>query len=278
MTVAKNGYKASGAARSRGRAIQGRIRREVSFKKAGVQSAKRLKERPWRSSMKSLGLPPVSKLRVQGGVIKCLEEVEVDMRQLGRRYHESLRRQIAKVYALAFVLRDDQDQWLEFCRHPFWDKRGPRDKDQPIALQFALKLACGKGRLAQQKASKYWKALDVWFEQNIPASEIPDLVKRGGGWQKCADSNAASKKKQETEDSVGSQTEDALGSHFDSDESSSSEDSPEAKRLPTVSVKFSSKITKKLATAQPKSRLKIVVEIVTVSEKRITARARSLIF
>jgi hypothetical protein len=228
-----------------------------------------------KSTMKSLGLPTVSELRVKGAVVHYLKGVEGDMRRLGSRYREDLRLQIAKVYALACILRDDRDQWLEFCLHPFWGKRGPRDNDRRASLKYALKMACGAGRAAQQRASKYWNALRGWFAKKVLANQIPARVKNTGGWQKCAAIHAALRKSKlgAGDSSTNASPENQPKSKTNSSSSHTAQDN----RLPVVNVEFRTVHIKKLAKTKPNGRIKIVADVITVDKTRITARARKVI-
>jgi hypothetical protein len=99
-------------------------------------------------------------------------------------YRAELYKFAAKCYEIAKGFEDNLDQYERFKRDPFWadSPEKPLDNMKTRAvLVFAMR---AKARRFQSRVTKTAKVLDHLAEQNKPAKEIAELIKKGGGIEK----------------------------------------------------------------------------------------------
>jgi hypothetical protein len=105
-------------------------------------------------------------LSVGNGAASALTDLRRDMKTLRGSHWKDIREEVARVYAIAFLLQFDEDAWLDFCRHPDWNGfRGrPKRADCKDALRYALRFAIGfSSRAATKRVSKFYNALEPLF-------------------------------------------------------------------------------------------------------------------
>lgn len=149
----------------------------------------------------TLDLPTVDQLREKGASIRLLQQAQETDKLLGKQHRKHLRKTLAIVYAVASGLRADNDSWLDFCRHESWGKfRGrPRDRDYDNALKYAIRFMVGFGeKSATKRASKYYRALAPFFEDEVSPKSISKRIKEAGGIERLAAQNTKKQKSEQT--------------------------------------------------------------------------------
>lgn len=130
-------------------------------------------------------LPTVDAVRRDGNAAGALAQIGTVMRSFDARHRQSYNQSVLLLYALAELLRDNEDARLDFCRDKAWAgvKRNRPRHDQPDRmLSCALRLANGLGDNAGSKrASKQFRALGPLFEQGLPLTEIDRRLRDNGG-------------------------------------------------------------------------------------------------
>jgi hypothetical protein len=126
--------------------------------------------------------------------VRMLRELKDKMGGLRKRTRKELNKQLMQIYAVADVLRKDEDAWIDFCEMPEW-KDQERLKLTPgkrnDALRYVLRYAVGfESRRATDRVSKYYGALNPSFVARTPAEEIPDVITKGGGLEALRQANA----------------------------------------------------------------------------------------
>jgi hypothetical protein len=102
---------------------------------------------------------------------RIVDEIQRGHSALRSRQHKEFRRALARIYAIAFYLREDEDAWLDFCRDEAWNSysRRPKKSDQSDAPRYVIRIAVGfTGRSATKRASKYYARLIGLFAAEIP--------------------------------------------------------------------------------------------------------------
>jgi hypothetical protein len=113
---------------------------------------------------------------------RCLvEEIQRGHSALRSHQHKQLRTALARLYAFACFLREDEDAWLDFCRDNVWGsyRRRPKKSDRDDALRYVVRVAVGfNGRPATKRASKYYARLSGWFTAEIPPKIATERILR----------------------------------------------------------------------------------------------------
>lgn len=113
---------------------------------------------------------------------RCLvEEIQRGHSALRSHQHKQLRTALARLYAFACFLREDEDAWLDFCRDNVWGsyRRRPKKSDRDDALRYVVRVAVGfNGRPATKRASKYYARLNGWFTAEIPPKIATEKILR----------------------------------------------------------------------------------------------------
>ncbi|NKL21571.1 hypothetical protein [Rhizobium leguminosarum] len=82
------------------------------------------------------------------------------------------------LYALAQLLRDDPDQWLEFCLDATWigDRKRPRPgaADANKALFFVMRFVIGRGAGASVPTKRAMKRLSAPWRDRMTATEVAE--------------------------------------------------------------------------------------------------------
>lgn len=86
------------------------------------------------------------------------------------------------LYAFALLLRDDPDQWLEFCLDPMWigDRKRPRPRaaDANRALFFVMRFVIGRGKNASVPTKSAMKRLRPLWHDRMTAIEVAEHLGR----------------------------------------------------------------------------------------------------
>ncbi|WP_407531138.1 hypothetical protein [Methylobacterium oryzisoli] len=140
------------------------------------------------------------KLQREGGVEQVLKTIRTSMERLqalGANYREEKRYAVAYCYGLAQHFVRNKRAWAAFCQDKFWKyyKGGPAKADRSEALRFVLLLAGGaKGNAASKNASKLHCAVRPFFDEGVPAQDVPSKVVEGGGFAKLASAHVKKKR------------------------------------------------------------------------------------
>lgn len=141
-----------------------------------------------------VGIPTIDQMRSKGFAVQKLLEIRDADKKLGKEHRKHLHNNLGSVYAIATVLRDDQDTWLEFCRHSSWEQlpRGrPKHDGSRDALRYAIRLMVGfRDNANTKRASKYYRALKPLFERGVKPADVVKKIKKAGGIEKLASQNA----------------------------------------------------------------------------------------
>lgn len=114
--------------------------------------------------------------------------------ELGGSYRGKLNSVLARLYEIALRLRSEPDLWQDFCRLPEWENfkgKKPDIDSLPDALRSCIRFAVGfNNDNATKTASKYFSALSVPFEQQVPSSDVAEYIENHGGIEELAKRNA----------------------------------------------------------------------------------------
>ncbi len=140
-------------------------------------------------------LPPVEELTDGEGAPRQLIHVRRCFRALEVGSRARLHALLATVYGLALIMAEDFEIWQQLCDHPEWEgvRNSPQHHHQDEALHYAMRFAVGlEGTEASRRASKYARALQGFFDDRVPADQIPDLIEEGHGIEQLARENVKS--------------------------------------------------------------------------------------
>lgn len=121
--------------------------------------------------------------RPNNSVAAQLEDLRLQLRKVEFGYRNRLQQALAAIYAQAWILREDLDQWLQFCRDGAWEgvRNRPTAAKQEDAIDFAVTFAVGFDKAAKSRASSYRIALRQFFHDRVPPREISRRLKAAGG-------------------------------------------------------------------------------------------------
>lgn len=121
--------------------------------------------------------------RPNDSVAAQLEDLRLQLRKMEGGYRNRLQQALAAIYAQAWILREDLDQWLQFCRDGAWEgvRNRPTAAKQEDAIDFAVTFAVGFDKAAKSRASSYRIALRQFFHDRVPPREISRRLKAAGG-------------------------------------------------------------------------------------------------
>jgi hypothetical protein len=126
----------------------------------------------------------LAEVKVKGGPAKVLQEVRGTLRRLETRHRQQLRAELAKIYFVATLLREDEDAWLQFVRHAEWDgfSRRPQAGHRNDALRYVVRFAAGFGQSPQTKRAathraNYWLGLlQPFWDKESAVAEVEQAL------------------------------------------------------------------------------------------------------
>lgn len=99
-------------------------------------------------------------------------------------YHEQLYHYIGVAYAIAYQLQHDPIAWRSFTQFPFWSfrKKRLRAKDARKALLHVMVFVfSAQSKAAYDRICTYATAVETYFQDNIPCTEVAAKIKQDGG-------------------------------------------------------------------------------------------------
>ncbi|ESX09969.1 hypothetical protein X768_16610 [Mesorhizobium sp. LSJC265A00] len=109
-----------------------------------------------------------------------LRTVRQTMNSLEGQHIKRVSEQLAHVYRHALLLREDEDEWMAFCREAEWEEfpGKPGVDKQPEALRFAVRFAVGfptekdQKRAATKRVSKFAAVLKVLQDDDVKPDDV----------------------------------------------------------------------------------------------------------
>ena len=152
------------------------------------------------------------------------KECRQKIAHLERGYHANLRHCVAEAYAVAYGMARDYDDWSAFTKDGFWKKRKKRPRanhQNKILLHVMVYVFDATSKNAYDRAGKYARALEKYFNEGVKPSKIEKIIEENGGLEALLRSaqearKLAKKKARSTDDSYFNDLDD-----FDLDESTS---------------------------------------------------------
>jgi len=139
----------------------------------------------------------LASLASDGGAVKLLQGIQSKMGGLDQAHRAQLALQLAKVFAIARILAEDKDAFVDVCNDGAWEdnpKLRPKPDRQGTALKVSLRLAIGFEPSATKKVSKYHAALAPLFSRGVKPANVPKAIEEGGGIEAMAGASAAARR------------------------------------------------------------------------------------
>src|SRR3954469_7263736 len=112
---------------------------------------------------------------------KCRKEFE----KVDAGYHQRLYQILAKGYAIAEHLKEDQNAWKKFIKDSFWNSwtKRPTEKNQDKALNYMMFFLVGAvpDTPLYNRAYKYGRALEPYMEEELSPDEVAAKIEEDGG-------------------------------------------------------------------------------------------------
>ncbi|RLQ86838.1 hypothetical protein [Notoacmeibacter ruber] len=125
-----------------------------------------------------------------------IENIRTEVDGLVNGFRESIYREVEAACAIGLRLAQHTKLWRDFTEDNYWagmERGRPKIADQPDAVRFVL-LWIFRDSIHGDKASLYWRAVELRLEARNSAEGIADWIKNNGGVRKLADEAAAQKK------------------------------------------------------------------------------------
>jgi hypothetical protein len=167
-------------------------RRDAASLKATKRRRKCSKTHPLDLNLSS-PLPTADTTRRLGGAVAVLKIIRRTIRALYTGYRVRLYHEIARAYATANIVAEDEAEWANLCADKFWEDfdASPNERDRADAFRWvALRAVASADRASRQRASKLYCALQPLFEAGVGAAQVPDRIREAGGIEKMARANA----------------------------------------------------------------------------------------
>ncbi|AUC08844.1 hypothetical protein BLX90_00620 [Rhizobium sp. Y9] len=121
----------------------------------------------------------------EAGVVNTLKTANRGISEVLNNTDQKLSSMLAKVYGVAMIVQEDDDEWNALCEANEWVNHPKAKPKRDDSLRAAVRLAVGfDGPKSNSTVNRYVTALQPLFDQQVPAAEIPERIREAGGIEK----------------------------------------------------------------------------------------------
>jgi hypothetical protein len=121
----------------------------------------------------------------EAGVVNTLKTANRGISEVLNNTDQKLSSMLAKVYGVAMIVQEDDDEWNALCEANEWVNHPKAKPKRDDPLRAAVRLAVGfDGPKSNSTVNRYVTALQPLFDQEVPAAELPERIREAGGIEK----------------------------------------------------------------------------------------------